>query len=64
MNVHLNEMAAQQENTIASVSGNMQAISELSGVSTGELEGNFERVAALADVNDRLNQRLRKYRHE
>ena len=64
MNVHLNEMAAKQEKTIASVSDNMHAISELSCASTSKLEGNFEHVAALAEVNDSLNQRLRKYRQD
>ncbi len=64
MNVHLNEMAAQQEQTIASVSDNMHAIAELSSASTSKLEGNFEHVATLAEVNDDLNQRLRKYRHD
>ena len=63
MNIHLSEMAKQQEKTISLVNENINSISELSTQSTQKALGNLENVSALNKINQTLTQRIEEYRH-
>lgn len=63
MNVHLSDMAKQQEKTISVVNENIHSISELSEQSTHKVSGNLENVSTLNKINQTLNQRIEEYRH-
>lgn len=63
MNIHLNEMARQQEIAISSVNENIQSISELSTQSTDKVNSNLDNVSTLNSINQTLTQRIESYKH-
>jgi len=61
MNIHLREMAKQQEETISLVNENIHSISDLSRQSTQKITGNLENVSTLNSINLTLTERIKEY---